>query len=186
MADAVAVDERVAADHRRDQEAERRAAPTCGSAHQQHAGGDDEHAGDLGRRGIRADDRHGEDERRDRREPARDRVDDRELEPPIRRREQRDVDELERARRNDVLPGARRRRPTSRRRTARARATNATTETAVAASASRVPRRSRFQTAWRVAAPSASRSAAAPTGYRPAARPLDGSSVATRRLPPDS
>src|SRR5512132_3522537 len=41
--------------------------------------------------------------------------------------------------------------------------TNVRTATAVAPSVSRVPRSSRFQTAWSVAAPSASRSAAVPT-----------------------
>ena len=106
MLDAVAVDDRVAADHRGDHEPERGAAAAARAADEQHAGRDDDHARDLAADGSLADEHDRVQERRDRREPSRDRIHERELEAPVRGREQREVHELEQRPRHDVPPGA--------------------------------------------------------------------------------
>ena len=104
MLDAVAIDQRVAADRDGDDAAERGAAAAARAADEQDARGDNQNAAELTRGRVRADDGHREHERRDRREPARDRIDERQVEVPIRSRQERDIQQLERARGNDVFP----------------------------------------------------------------------------------
>ena len=102
--DPVAVDQRVAADGDGDDAAERGTAAAARAADEQDTRGDDENAAELTRGRVRADDGHREHERRDRREPARDRIDERQVEVPIRSSQERDVQQLERAGGNDVFP----------------------------------------------------------------------------------
>jgi hypothetical protein len=105
--DPVAVDDRVAADHRRDQKAERCAAAAADAAHEEHAGRDDDYARDLAAGRIGADDDDRVQESRDRRQSACDRVDERELEAPVCGGEQCEIHELEQPRGHHILPRAR-------------------------------------------------------------------------------
>ena len=162
MLDAVAVDDRVAADHGGDHEPERGAAASARAADEQDAGCDDGHAGDLARGRIASDEHDRVQERGDRREPSSDGIDERQLEAPVRGREQREVHELEQARRQDVPPGTGVDVPRAAANGART-STNAIADTAAAASVSAERRSSRFQTACSVAAPSASASAESAT-----------------------
>jgi hypothetical protein len=95
VADSVTVDDRVTADHRRDQQSERNSVPALRAADEQHPGRDNEDSDRLRRRDGGADNRNRDHERGNRRGAAGDGVDDRELEAPVRGGEQRDVRELE-------------------------------------------------------------------------------------------
>ena len=102
MRNAVLVDDRVRRDAARDEDAEAGSRSRVEPAHEQDAARDEEDAGDLV--ACRRSDRAEEDEHR--REPPRERVDDRELAVPVAGREQREVRDLEQRARDDVGPGA--------------------------------------------------------------------------------
>ena len=174
MADALVVDERVAGDAGRDRERDRQ--PAAGRAaahpaHQQHAGGDREHAGRLAGRQRRAEhgDRH--DEHEHRRRAAGDRIDEAQVGALVGRREQREVDELERRRGGDVRPRGGVDVPGERSRPARTRRRAVTIAIAVTAWLSRASAISQFQNACRAAETSTSATAAALSAAPPAGPP---------------
>jgi len=102
--DAVLVDDRVGGDRAGDRHRKERATPLPHAAHEQDPRRDDQHSCRLPRRrrGAREHDRAGQHEHR--REPARERIDDRQLGARIRERQQREIPELERRRRGEIRP----------------------------------------------------------------------------------
>ena len=74
-------------------------------AHEQHAEPDEHDAHRLHRRRVGAEGQNADDEDEHGREAAGERIDDRDLRPPVRGPQQREVDELEERARRDVGPG---------------------------------------------------------------------------------
>ncbi len=107
MCDAVLVDDGVRRDRARDQNGEPRAAPATEAAYEQDARPDEHDAARLARVGARTCERDGAGEHEHRREPARERVDDRQLRVRVRVGEQPEVGQLERRARDEERPDGR-------------------------------------------------------------------------------
>ena len=107
MLDAVLVDNGVRGDDDRDREPKAGAPAAPHAADEQDSSGDEQHADDLPRRGRRGGEHDCAEEHEHGRKAACKRIDDGQLRAAIRRREQREVDELERRARGDERPGGR-------------------------------------------------------------------------------
>ena len=102
--DPVLVDDGVRGDHAGDEHGEERAAPAPDAAHEQDPGADEQHAGDLPRRGPGAGEHDGARQHEHGREPAGKRIDDGELGAVVGVGEQHEVRQLERRGRDQERP----------------------------------------------------------------------------------